>query len=98
MDGRHKLSINALLFTAWMILSSLFGCKNLIPAAGFLQTMMPKIFKWTGHHSTDQIGDCFKFKLQNASNCDLNILTFSNYKNTTTEKALHSVLPLKVEG
>ena len=49
--------------------------------------MMPKIFIETGHHFSDQKGDCTEFKLKNASNLDLNTLTFSDYKNTTTAKA-----------
>ena len=53
------------LFTAWMIFfASLFGCLNPMPAPKFLQTMMPKIFKETGHHLIDQISDCTEFKLR----------------------------------
>ena len=55
--------------------------------------MMPKIFIETGHHFTDQLGDCTEFKLQNASNLDLNTLTFSDYKNTTTAKAYVGIAP-----
>ena len=55
-----------------------------MPAAGLLKIMRPKIFVKTGHQLTDQLGDCTEFKLQNASNYDLNSLTFSDYKNTTT--------------
>ena len=55
--------------------------------------MMPKIFVKTGHQLTDQLGDCTEFKLQNASNYDLNSLTFSDYKNTTTTKAYVGIEP-----
>ena len=55
--------------------------------------MMPKIFVKTGHQLTDQLGDCTEFKLQNASNYDLNYLTFSDYKNATTAKAYIGIAP-----
>ena len=54
---------------------------------------MPKISVKTGHQLTDQLGDCTEFKLQNASNYDLNSLTFSDYKNTTTAKAYIGIAP-----
>ena len=63
MAGISEASMQHL-FTAQMIfLASLFGCLNLMPAPGFLQTIMSKIFKETGHHLTGQIGDCTEFKL-----------------------------------
>ena len=93
MAGISESSVRRL-FNAWMIfLASLFGCINLKPAPGFLKTMMPKIFVKTGHQLTDQLGDCTEFKLQNASNYDLNSLTFSDYKNTTTAKAYIGIAP-----
>ena len=93
MAGISESSMQRL-FNAWMIfLASLFGCINLKPAPGFLKTMMPKIFVKTGHRLTDQLGDCTEFKLQNASNYDLNSLTFSDYKNTTTAKAYIGIAP-----
>ena len=55
--------------------------------------MMPKIFSDTGHSLTDQIGDCTEFKLQGSSNFELNSLTFSDYKNTTTAKAYVGIAP-----
>ena len=82
------------LYASWMVfLSLLFNCINLRPAPGFLQTKMPRMFLETGHHLTDQLGNCTEFKLQHASNLDLNILTFSDYENTTTAKAYNGIAP-----
>ena len=39
------------------------------------------------------MGDCTEFKLQSASNYDLNSLTFSDYKNTATAKAYIGIAP-----
>ena len=72
MAGISESSMQRI-FNAWMIfLASLFGCINLKPAPGFLKATMPKIFVKTGHYLTDQLGDCTEFKLENASNYDLN--------------------------
>ena len=57
------------------------------------QRCRPKIFLETGHHLTDQLGDCTEFKLQGASNLDLNTLTFSDYRKTTTAKAYVGIAP-----
>ena len=54
---------------------------------------MPDIFVKTGHGLTDMIIDCTEFKFQHVSNLDLNSLMFSNYKNTTTGKALIGIAP-----
>ena len=91
MSGISKPSI---LYSSWIVfLASMFNCIDLKPVPGFLQSMMPKIFIETGHHFTDQLGDCTEFKLQNASNLDLNTLIFSDYKNTTTAKAYVGIAP-----
>ena len=61
-------------FTAWtMFLAALFSSIDLRPGPGFLQSLMPEIFKETGHDLTDQLGDCTKFKLPHASTHDLNL-------------------------
>ena len=70
-----------------VFLSSLYNCINLQSAPGFLQTEMPRMLLETGHHLTNQLNDCTGLRLQHASNLDLNALTFSDYKNTTTAKA-----------
>ena len=76
-----------------MFLASIFNCIDLKPGPGFLQSMTPKIFIETGHHFTDQSGDCTEFKLQNTPNLDLNTLTFSDYKSTTIAKAYVGIAP-----
>ena len=93
MSGISEPSMSRL-YSSWIVfLGSMFNCIDLKPAPGFLQSMMPKIFIDTGHHFTDQLGDSTEFKLQNASNLDLNTLTFSDYKNTTTPKAYVGIAP-----
>ena len=52
-----------------------------------------KIFVETGHVLTDLVIDATDFKLQSASNFELNSLMFSNYKNTQTGKALVVISP-----
>ena len=93
MAGISESSMQRLYSTWITFLASLFNCIDLKPAPGFLQSKMPKIFLETGHHLTDQLGDCTEFKLQGASNLDLNTLTFSDYKNTTTAKAYVGIAP-----
>ena len=55
---------------------------------------MLDIFVKTGHGLTDMIFYCTDFKFQHVSNLNLNSLTFSNYKNTITGKALIGIAPL----
>ena len=56
---------------------------------------IPKIFVTTfvttGHCLTDLIIDATEFKFQCATNYEINLLMFSNYKNTQTGKALIGV-------
>ena len=54
---------------------------------------MPEVFLKTGHGLTDLVIDAAEFKFQNASNFGFNSLTFSNYKNTQTGKALIGIAP-----
>ena len=49
---------------------------------------MSKTFVETGHGLTDLVTDATEFKLQSASNFELNSLMFSNYKNTQTGNVL----------
>ena len=87
MSGISEPSMSRL-YSSWTVfLAPMFNCIDLKPAPGFLQSMMSKTFIETDHHFTDQLGDGTEFKLLNASNLDLNSLTFSDYKNTTTAKA-----------
>ena len=52
-----------------------------------------KIFVKTGHGLTDLVTDAIEFKLQHASNFELNSLMLSNYKNTQTGEALEGISP-----
>ena len=82
------------IFNGWVIfLATVFNKINLKPSNSFLVEMMPKSFVETGHGSTDLVIDATEFKLQMASNYELNSLTFSNYKNHTTGKALIGIAP-----
>ena len=54
---------------------------------------MPKVFVETGHGLTDLVIDRTEFKFQHASNFELNLLIFLNYKNTQTRKRLVGVSP-----
>ena len=61
---RHGLNLGiggwmAGISESWtMFLAALFSCIDLTPGPGFFQSLMPKIFKETGHDVTDQLGDC----------------------------------------
>ena len=77
------------IFNGWAIfLATVFNRLDLKPGHGFLLQKMPSIFVDTGHGMTDIIIDATEFKFQCATNFELNSLLFSNYKNTTTGKAL----------
>ena len=77
------------IFNGWVLfLSTLFNRLDLKPGHGYLLQKMPDIFVNTGHGLTDLIIDATEFKFQCATNYELNSLLFSNYKNTTTGKAL----------
>ena len=81
-------------FNGWVIfLSTIFNEIDLKPGHGFLLQKMPNVFVDTGHGMTDIIIDATEFKFQTASNYELNSLMFSNYKNTTTGKALIGIAP-----
>ena len=54
---------------------------------------MPEVFLKTGHGLTDLEIDATEFKFQNASNFGFNSLTFSNYMNTQTGKAVIGITP-----
>ena len=54
---------------------------------------MPKIFVETGHALTDLVIVETVFKFQHASNFELNVLMYSNYKNTQTRKGSVGISP-----
>ena len=82
------------IFVAWIVfMETIFSRINLRPDKNFLAHTMPEIFIKTGHGLTDMVIDCTEFKLQQPSNYDLSTLTFSNYKNTHTGKALLGISP-----
>ena len=93
MSGISEPSMSRL-YPSWIVFfASIVNCIDFKPAPGFLQPMMTKIFVEIVHHFTDQLRDCTEFKLQNASNLDMNILTFSDYKSTATAKAYVGIAP-----
>ena len=82
------------IFIGWvMFISTIFNQLDLKPTQGFLLKKMPKSFIETGHGLTDLVIDATEFKFQSASSFELNSLMFSNYKNTTTGKALIGISP-----
>ena len=54
---------------------------------------LPKIFVKTDHGLTDLVVDAREFKFQDAYNFELNLLIFSNYKNTQTGKPFVAISP-----
>ena len=88
MVGLAESTIHRI-YTGWIVfLSTLFNEINLSPTSHYLAQKMPDIFIKTGHGLTDIVIDCTEFRFQKPSNYDVNTLMFSNYKNTTTGKAL----------
>lgn len=82
------------IFNSFVIfLATLFNRLDLVPASGFLLKKIPDSFVQTGHGLTDLVIDCTEFKFQLATNYEINSLMFSNYKNTTTGKALIGISP-----
>ena len=82
------------IFVAWVVfMEAVFSKINLRPDEGFVAYNMPGIFVKTGHGLTDIVIDCTEFKLQQPGYYDLIALTFSNYKNTHTGKALTGISP-----
>lgn len=82
------------IFVAWILfMEAIFSRINLRPDNGFLAYSIPEIFMKTVHGLTDIFIDCTELNLQQLSNYDLSTLTFSNYKNTNTGKALIGIPP-----
>ena len=73
-------------------LEAIFLPLNLKPDYEFMTYIMPQVFFKTSH-SLRNVLDCTEFKLQQPSNHDLNTLTFLNYKNTHTGKAMVGISP-----
>ena len=82
------------IFNGWvMFIPTVLNKINRTPDNGFLLTHMPKSFIDSGHGLTDLVIDATEFKLQCASNFELNSIMFSNYKNHVTGKALIGITP-----
>ena len=60
---------------------------------GYILKKIPKIFVETGHALTDLVIVETVFKFQHGFNFELNVLMFSNYKNTQTGKGLVGISP-----
>ena len=81
------------MFEGWItFLSSVFGKINLRPSASYIEAHMPQNFK-PEYAKTKVILDCTEFKVQRASNCDLQSMNFSSYKNCATVKGLVGITP-----
>ena len=81
------------MFEGWItFLSSVFGKINLWPSARYIEAHMPQNFK-PEYAKTRVILDCTEFKVQRASNCDLQSMNFSSYKNCATVKGLVGITP-----
>ena len=78
----HKIIV------VWIVSrKTIFSCLNLKPDGGFLLYNKPEVFIKIEHGLTDTI-IWPKLKLNKPSNYDLNTLSFSDYKNKYTGKAL----------
>ena len=74
-------------------MATIFNKISLKPDHDFLLKHTPKSFVQSGHGLTDLVIDATEFKLQSASNFELNSLMFSNYKNYVTGKVLIGIYP-----
>ena len=81
------------MFEGWITFLSCMVCKiDLWPSASYIEAHMPKNFK-PEYAKTRIILDCTEFKVQRASNCDLQSMNFSSYKNCATVKGLVGITP-----
>ena len=65
---------------------------DLWPSIEYIDEYMPGNFK-PDYAKTRVILDCTEIKVQRASNCDLQPINFSSYKNCATVKGLVSITP-----
>ena len=81
------------MFEGWITFLSCIVCKiDLWPSASYIEAHMPKNFK-PEYAKTRIILDRTEFKVQRASNCDLQSMSFSSYKNCATVKGLVGITP-----
>jgi hypothetical protein len=81
------------IFEGWItFLNFIVGKIDLWPSASYIEAHMPKNFK-PEYAKTRIILDCTEFKVQRASNCDLQSMNFSSYKNCATVKGLIEITP-----
>ena len=81
------------IFEGWItFLNFIVGKIHLWPSASYIEAHMPKNFK-PEYAKTRIILDCTEFKVQRASNCDLQSMNFSSYKNCATVKGLIGITP-----
>ena len=74
------------LFEGWLtFLSSIVAKINLWPSIDYIDKYLPNNFK-PKYSMTRVILDCTEIKVQRASNCDLQSMHFSSYKNCATVK------------
>ena len=62
------------------------------PSLEYIDKFMPSNFK-TDYALTRVVLDCTEIKVQRASNCDLQSMNFSSYKNCATVKGLVGITP-----
>ena len=81
------------IFEGWITFLHDMACKiDLWPSIKYIDEYMPDNFK-PSYARTRIVLDCTEIKVQSASNCDLQSMNFSSYKNCATVKGLVGITP-----
>ncbi|XP_028416068.1 uncharacterized protein LOC114539654 [Dendronephthya gigantea] len=81
------------IFEGWItFLNNLVSKVNLWPSIDYIDEYMPENLK-PNYATTRVVLDCTEIKVQRASNCDLQSMNFSSYKNCATVKGLVGITP-----
>ena len=90
--GISRQSVSRI-FEGWItFLNNLVSKINLWPSIDYTDEYMPENFK-PDYATTRVVLDCTEIKVQRASNCDLQSMNFSSYKNCATVKGLVGITP-----
>lgn len=82
-------------FTAWAVfLATLFESLDLSPLPGFVDSLLPTVFRNSACFSeTEILGDATETWIGQSEDFEVNNITFSNYKNHTTGKTSVWIYP-----
>ena len=90
--GISRQSVSRI-FEGWItFLNNLVSKINLWPSIDYIDEYMPENFK-PDYATTRVVLDCTEIKVQRASNCDLQSMNFSSYKNCANVKGLVGITP-----